>query len=351
MKHALKDMFLLRELILLDLHQDRDGKLSLSVSELIRSGNKIKVSKKHADLKNITHFAKQYSTGMPVAINLSGKGILQKEIDGNKLSAIEAFNIALPNSNSSEFYIQWAPNEVQTITMVRREAANLVFNELSRERHVVVSLSLNLEESMLKKQGIALLLGLEKVGVEQPILTWNLEQLLAKAKLKGIGLLSAMVMFTLLFVNFACYVSYSNKVAMLEQQHNVSQDKVGKYQMIEADVKERIGLITSIGWTGGHNLAWLTDRLMASKPLSIGMSEFVINPIKKRSSEEQPIAFENLKILIRGNSEEAVELNNWLHEIRAMDWVKDCELVSYNYNKESGKGEFMLALNIAGAEQ
>lgn len=351
MKHALKDMFHLGRLILLDLHQDREGKPSLSASELIRSGDKITVSKKNADLKNITHFAKQYSTGMPVAINLSGKGVLQKEIDGNKPSAIEAFYVALPNSKAEDFYIQWTSNKVQTITMVRREGANLILNELSDAGLVVVSMSLNLNESELKKTGIALLLGLERVDVEQEILTLNLEQLQAKAKLKGISTLAAALMFVTLLINFVCYFTYSDKVTRLEQQQNISLDKVDKYQTIEADVSEKIGLIKSTGWTGGYPLAWLTDRVMASKPASIGMSAFVINPIKKRSSEEQPIAFENLKVLIRGNSQEAVELNNWLHEIRAMNWVKDCELVSYNFNKESGKGEFMLALNIAGAER
>ena len=47
----------------------------------------------------------------------------------------------------------------------------------------------------------------------------------------------------------------------------------------------------------------------------------------------------------------SVELNGWLHQIRSMNWVKNCDLVSYNFNKESGKGEFMLALNIADAKQ
>jgi len=351
MKQALKDIFHLKELMLLDMHQDREGRLSLSVYLLSRAGDKIRVTANNTDLKNITHLAKQYAAGIPVALNLSGKGVLEKQISGNNLSATEAFNLALPNSKIEDFYIQLSSTKTPTVTMVRREAADLCLNELSGAGLVVVFLSLNLDESEWKKAGINVLLGLESEGVKQPKLTWNLEQLQAKAKLKGIGVLSAVIMLVTLLINFFCFVTYSEKVNRLERQHNVSKDKVGKYQMIEADVSERIDLIKTTGWTGGYPLAWLTDRVMASKPSTIGMSEFVINPLKSRSSEQSPISLENLKVLIRGNSYDASEVNSWLFQIRAMDWVKDCELVSYNFNRDSGKGEFTLALNIIGSER
>lgn len=335
---------------MLTIHHDREGKVMLSSCELVRSGDKITVSK-YSEFKNILHFSKQYESGMPVVLNLSGKGILEKEVSGNSLSAIEAFRLALPNSKAEEFYIQKLSGEILKIAMVRRETADSYLNELSGPGLVVVSLCLNLKESEFKKAGINLILGLENLGVDLSVLKDNLEQLQARTKLKGISILSAFSMFMALLVNFFCYSTYSDKVTTLEKEHNVTQDKVDRYQTIEADVSEKIQLIKTTGWAGGYPLAWLTDRVMASKPSSIEMSEFFINPFHERILDEKSKSQENLKILMRGSSNDAVELNGWLHQIRSMNWVKNCDLVSYNFNKESGKGEFMLALNIADAKQ
>jgi hypothetical protein len=350
MRNAIKDMLHFGKLIMLTIHQDRESKVMLSSCELVRSGDKIAVSK-YAEFKNTLHFSKQYESGTPVVLNLSGKGILEKEVSGNSVSAIEAFRLALPNSKAEEFYIQKLSGEILKIAMVRRETADSYLNELSGRGLVVVSLCLNLNESELKKAGINLILGLENLGVDVSVLTNNFEQLQAKAKLKGIGILSTICMFIALLVNFFCYSTYSDKVTALEKEQNVTQDKVDRYQTIEADVSEKTQLIKTTGWVGGYPLAWLTDRVMASKPTSIEMSEFVINPFHERVQEEKSKAYENLKILMRGSSNDAVELNGWLHQIRSMNWVKNCDLVSYNFNKESGKGEFMLALNIADAKQ
>jgi hypothetical protein len=351
MRNALKGMFHFGRLIMLTIHQDREGKVMLSSCELVRSGDKITVSK-YSEFKNILHFSKQYESGMAVILNLSGKGILEKEVSGNSLSAIDAFRLALPNSKAEDFYIQKLSGEESLkIVMVRRETADFYLNELSGPGLVVVSLCLNLKESEFKKAGINLILGLENLGVDLSVLKDNLEQLQARTKLKRISILSAFSMFMALLVNFFCYSTYSNKVTALEKKHNVTQDKVDRYQMIEADVSEKIQLIKTTGWAGGYPLAWLTDRVMASKPSSIEMSEFVINPINERILDEKSKSQENLKILVRGSSNDAVELNGWLHQIRSMNWVRNCDLVSYNFNKESGKGEFMLALNIADAKQ
>jgi len=350
MRSALKDMFHLGRLILLTIHQNRDAKAMLSSCELVRSGDKITVSK-YSEFKNILHFSKQYESGMPVVLNLTGKGILEKEVSRNSLSAIDAFRLALPNSKAEDFYFQKLSAETPKIAMVRRETADSYLNELSEVRLVVVSLCLTLEESEFKKAGINLILGLENTGVELPVLKGNLEQLQAKAKLKGIGILSAVSMFMALLVNFFCYSTYSDRVTELEMEHNVTQDKVDRYEMIESDVSEKIHLIKTTGWAGGYPLAWLTDRVMASKPSSIELSEFRINPFLKKNFDEKSVAYENLKIFIRGSGKDAVELNSWLQKIRSMNWVTNCELVSYNFNKESEKGEFVLALNIADAHR
>jgi hypothetical protein len=346
MKLALHNVSHLGKLLLLAINQDRDGKISLSSCELTRAGDKITVSKKNSELKNITHFAKQHQSGTPVVLTLSGKVVLQKEAVGTTSSALEAFNLTLPNSKADDFYLQWLSGESQRITMVRKEAADSIMNELSDLGFVVVSLSLNLDEAELKKAGVNLLLELEVVAVGQPMLVHNLEQIRAKEKLKGIGLITACLVFVTLVVNILLNATFSEKAIQLRQQQDLSLDKVGKYQMIESDVVEKISLIKTTGWTGGYPLAFLTDRVMASKPVTIGMSQFVINPLMTKDSDERGVAYENLKILINGNSNDAAELNNWLHKIRSMTWVRDCELVSYSYNKESGRGEFMLALNI-----
>jgi hypothetical protein len=350
MRTTLKDMFHLCRLVLLTIHQDRDGKFILSSCELFRSGDKITVSK-HSEFKNILHFSKQHKPGMPVVLNVSGKGILAKEVDENSLSATEAFKLVLPNSKAEDFYFQKLSGERLQIVMVRHEIANSYLYELSDAGLVVLSLCLNLDESEHKKAGINLLLGLENIEVELPVLRGNLEQLQAKVKLKGIGILTAVSILIALLVNSFCYVTYSAKVTELEKEHNFTKDKVDRYQTIESDVSEKIHFIKSTGWTGGYPLAWLTDRVMASKPSSIEMSELRINPFLEKSLDEKSVVYENLRIIMRGRSNDAVELNGWLQKIRSMTWVTNCELVSYTFNKESGKGEFLLALNIADAKQ
>ena len=351
-KQIFKDLFRLRRLIVLQIRLENDGLTTCHVYELNLSGEKLQVTDRKSGFKNIAHFSRLFRPG-PLMLCLSGRGVLSKQIDRQRLTDEQVFAHTLPNARPDDFYMQWVAREDLTaVSVVRKEVADPYIEELTRGGFEILALNLGPETAEQQENAIKLLLGAETVKAGYPGLQENYDQVVAKARFQGMLMLSGLVLLLVLLINFFFFSVYSDKTEKLMRQNNITGAQVKKYQEMEETLQQKAVLIKHAGWTGGYPCAWLTDRLMASKPFDIGISGFTINPLRlsQPSTTVPDEVYETGKIRINGNSGDASTLNNWLHKIRAMNWVKTCDIASYGLNRDISRGEFVIEISISDYE-
>lgn len=341
----------------------QEGVEAVQACTLQLSGDRLLIKDQHTGLKNITHFAKHVQPG-PVAICLTGKGVLTKTIQSVQVIDQQAIGQVLPNANAADFYFQLeSGNEHSVISLVRRSVADAVIKEFTDLGFQVVSLSLGMSNDI--KMGSAvkpelllayhcafgILLGQETATVAHAALEENKLQVFAKAKVMGIAAVFGSAVLVLLMVNFFLFSHYEREAGRLSLKRNRSGMQVKKFQQMESDIQQKTALVTNTGWTGGYPYAWLTDQLMAGRPAAVAISQLSINPLKVQKAVGSTAEIhETGKIRISGTCDKAATLNNWLFEIRSKDWVKDCGIQDYELNKESGKGQFTIDIQISDYE-
>jgi hypothetical protein len=341
----------------------QDGVEAVLACTLQVSGDRMAIKDQHAGLKNIAHFAKYYKPG-PLALCLTGKGILTKEIQPVAVTSQQLIGQVLPNANAADFYFQLDQKAGLTlVSIVRRSVADGLIKELTALGFPVVSLSLGTLADEDAVSGVKpelmsayysafqVLLKQEIVGVDHAVIKENRLHAFAKAKVIGIAVVFGCVMLVLLMVNFFMFNHYETEAGRLSLKRNRSGMQVKKFQQMESDILQKTSLVASAGWAGGYPYAWLTDQLMAGRPAAVAISGLSINPLKiQRATISAAEIYETKKIRISGTCDKAATLNNWLFEIRAKAWVKDCGIMTYELNKESGKGQFTIDIEISDYE-
>jgi len=349
MKSVIKDVFRLRHMLVLQLEWIGEEPGSFSAFELKLSGDHMQVLQEKAGLKGIYHFSKLYKA-RTVVLCLSGKGILSKRIAAAGISDQEVFSRAIPNAKPEDFYQQLrSTGESVELTVLRKERADPLIAELKESGFEVLALCLG-PEAAERNNLVRLMLDVEALKVGDPLLEEKLEQERAKAKFQGLAMVSAAVLLPLLLINFFLFMHYSDELASLQRQQQISGQQVRKFQGMEDEISAQTRFIQSAGWTGGYPYAWITDRLMASKPAEIRISGFWINPARAVAGNSTVVDYESGRLKLSGLSAEAAVLNNWLHALRAMNWLKRCDMVGYQLNKDSGAGEFTVEIELNAYE-
>ena len=347
----------------------QEGVVMVHACTLNISGDQLSVRDQQPGLKNTAHFGKHYQPS-PVALCLTGRGILVKSIPDVVRIDQQVIQNLLPNAKVEDFYFQLdhgddriAGNGQATLFMIRRSVADAVISQLSRLGFQVVSLSLNPPPSGTIPEGskpelsrayaaaFQVLLGQNYSEVESDALSENKAQLFARTKVMGIAAVSGCILMLMLLINFFLFSHYRTQSADLADRNNQSGQEVRKFREMETGIAQKTTLINEAGWTGGYPMAWLTDQLMATRPASVRISLLSINPMKTQSlpgAREE--LYESGRIKVTGTCDKAATLNNWLFEIRGKDWVKECSISAYEMNRETEKGQFTIDIYIEDYE-
>lgn len=371
LKAMIQDLMTLNTLTGVQVHTEKDGQKLIHACTLKLSKAQLRFEHQHKGLKSVLHFAKNFKPG-PIAIVLTGKGIITKKIDKVQGLDPQVLNQVLPNANADHFYLQHYSNEEYSfISAIRRSEADELMAAFREQGCMVLSLSLEafvLDNAMELKQGqlegellpayaaaFQVLLGGAEgtyVAVEQQQLRVNRAQAFAKAKLKGIGLLAGLVLMVLLLLNFAGYSYYSAQVKQLSAASNSSTAEIGKLRGQEKDILKKTALIKAAGWTGGLNYAYLCDALLACMPAKMSLQEFSINPADEELSRARhEMVYQNRQVKVKGACRDASMLNNWIFAIRAKDWVEGCKILNYAINPDDGSGSFAIAVQLKAHEE
>ena len=365
------------------------------------NANKLTIENKRIGLAS----PEQLPAGSVVALNLSGKGVLQKQIEKTDEITQHNFGSILPNAQIDDFYVQhFISGESSFVSVIRKSEADRWIGQLRTQGLVPVMLSLgpfpvvqvlpqlniydqdiifngyaiqrneqgewlsfrydasasspfplkvdseSLDEKLLIPYAAAfqvVLEGkLEPVKADVPSVDSAFINLTADKKLKARGALILGILFVLLLVNFMVFSWLNRDNARLTEQVSRSAQSTEDIRHTDEQVRQKESLLNLLGWEGTVNKSVLLDQVAAILPPEVSWTEAAVDPIDIAAGRAQKtIAFFNRRIRITGSSEKIIPVNEWIARVKTKPWVKSIRLDSYTFNNELNTGQFTVVID------
>lgn len=388
----------------ISVHILQNGEPHINACSIAVNNNQLSFDKKLTDIPNLDQLDKQLDSKSFIALNLSGKGILQKQIEKTERIDQSNFNKILPNAAIDDFYVQnFISGDNSFISIIRKTEADkwieqlktLGFNPLMLSlgpfpaQHVLPQLnaygqeiifnghiilldkelhwdayqyqesalapfplkieSENINEKLIIPYAAAFQLVLaskvELIRADVPSLEGAFATIISNKKfqVKGVAILS--VFFILLLINFIVFSWLNTANNQLAEQVSRSRQSTVDIQGVNDQIKQKETLLQNLGWDGGINKSALVDQLASLLPQELTWTEITINPIDISASRVQKsLSFSNRQIRVTGTSDKIIPVNEWIGRIKTKPWVKNIQLDSYAYNNQLNTGQFTVII-------
>jgi len=396
----LEKYYIINQAVGVNIHIMQNGVLQISACQVVVENNQLSFEKKVIDLVNIEELKKHFPAKSFVSLNLSGKGILQKQLERTEKINQHNFSKVLPNGNIDDFYIQNFISGGQSfVSVIRKTEAdkwishfkelgfiplqfsfgpfpvnniipqlNIYDNMLTFNGHciefdeksnwstynysetAVTTFSLKVDSEVIDEKLLVAyaaafqLISASKVELVKaaiPALDDEFSKLLDKKKFQVKSAMILCVLFTLLLINFVLFSWFNSSNAKLAEQVSRSTQSNVDIQTINDQLKQKEKLLRDLGWESGINKSALVDQLASILPEEVTWNEISVDPINVASSRiQKSLMFFDRQIRITGTSEKIIPVNEWIARVKTKPWVKNIQMDSYTYNSELNTGQF-----------
>ncbi|WP_184550916.1 hypothetical protein [Mucilaginibacter sp. FT3.2] len=383
----------------------KDGSYELSCCGVATDHKQLTIEKKVVGLEAIANLPERLNTKNPVALNLSGKEVLFRQISVSAQDQQEDISKLIPGINPEDFYVQrFTSGEVLFLALIRKAVADHWINILREQGFTVLMLSLGpfpvaqvlnqlnvyegevlfngnkisrdekdnwtgvtfdsaftapftlklgsevIDQKLLVSYAAAFQLvlaaKLELVSAAVDLLDTRFSEVTATRKLKVNAALALGVFFILLLVNFVVLSWLNAENLKLNDKVSLTASSTSDMQALTDRIKEKEDLLADLGWDGGANKARLIDQVAALMPGEITMKDIAVNPVDERNNRSgQELKFLGRRIRMAGSSEQVIAVNEWIARIKTLKWVKNAQLENYNYSTELNTGKFTIIVN------
>lgn len=387
----------------LEIYSHADGTRSYQLILLRKEKNKLQITLRKNWKGTLSTVKEFIPSSIPIVLSIAGKGILVKKLSDVPASDSEVLTRILPNAKPEEFYIQRLDYQKHSfIALLRREFLDSLLQELNALEYLITDVhcgalqvaalgtflkrettwilppyqfeylngelkdyqssvlneltegTVNIEgEQLLECEVSAFLAALNTftgsgiTGLKANVIETGKKEVKARHQFK-IALWSVLIFFlTALMINFILFTSWSERNNELKQQTSVNASILKELEELEKESNEKKNFLTTTGWLSGSKQSFFADRIAASLPSAINLSELSLNPLDEKLSrtEKKKVFLYNL-ILIKGNCARATALNDWLESLKLIPEVQSVKLISYNYSDQDRKGKFELEISI-----
>jgi Tfp pilus assembly protein PilN len=400
----LEQYYRINQVIGVNINHLPGGNTEVNACAITVDKNQLTFDKKITGLAGTGQLKKDF-TGKYVALNISGRGILQKQVELIDEINPNGFNKIFPNANMDDFYVQnFRSGTKSFVSIIRRDEADKWIRQIKELGYIPLMLSLGpfpvqnivtqlnsydnglvfdgntvtfnekqewlscqyaekdsspfpykvesetIEEKLLIAYASAFQLALaeniQPISASVAGLQTELETLLANKKLRvKVGII-LVIFFILLLVNFLVFSSLSTANNQLTEKVSQTAQSSINIQSVNDRIKQKEALLNTLGWDGGVNKSALIDQVASLLPEGVTLDEIAINPVDVAQSRIQKApAFASRQIHITGYSANIIPVNEWIARIKTKPWVKAIQLDNYTFNNELNTGQFTVIIN------
>ncbi len=339
----------------------------------------------------------------PVVLNFVGKGVINKKASYNskeELHSADFIHQHLPAVNADEFYFQVIPQENGScfIGLLRKEQADTLIAEILSDKYeiadvilgsgVVIAINKLIEGYNQISSGsskIELQNGyIENIvpvdeNIEKEIMLGELAvksncinafsaafsyvtlQSLyineggglvnhkikhsEKSRLKAIKYFFIGLALIISLVNFLVFSNYFSKSNKLQSELDIYQDKYQQINELLSSYEKKKGLIEQTGLLEGNSLAKYSDKIASTLPAEVVLTDFYLNPPTKIENVEDTLtAYQRNTILIKGNCNSSMIINEWVNVLKSQNFIKDVNLEKFLFSNEGNQPNFEIKI-------
>jgi hypothetical protein len=274
---------------------------------------------------------------------LSGHGIAVADVSFGPFIASSLFSIV--GTENDHFVLDDAVLHVQDGAIVEMvsgggSAGNFRFgeDEVSASTVVAYAAALNFFTHVCQ---------LDKVGQWNDIIHARRKHWENDVIFKNASVAVAVFFFAVLFLNAAFYFQLFTQNQALSDDHGVNIKVVKELSALKTEVERNQTVITTAGWMRKVPVWFYADRLAATIPEGIRLTELDIYPLdEKVEREKHRKVFEYTKISVSGICAKPVILNEWLRAVRKIQWVGKIADQTYNYKEREKNGYFNFSIIV-----
>lgn len=333
---------------------------------------------------------------LPIIITIEGKGVLNKFVE-LPLEKIRVRNI-IPNLKEDDFYINYTPNLIGTwVSLVRKDSLDKILNQHKIPFENIIDLHIGpsciqwlsgISSELPSKLGDSLLkysentlVDIEKRNHDEPI-TSKLLGLTTISYKNHLPLVSALVSLANLnklhkgeiwnkntqnqkdkkafystvkvSLGLLLLVFMGNLVAnqMLERSYNENIAKSQTFEslnneakLLKEEVKSKEAFVKDLGLGINPQFGFFVDEIGQTVPKKIQLNQININPLSKSIRNNKLIEFGNGTIILGGFCQTPQTCNEWVSELRELNWANKIELKEFKFNKDN-IGEFQIIITF-----
>ena len=401
-KHYLR----LSTVIGISVQVNSDNSTTIQACKIRTSKNSLDFERKVFDINSFEELSKIFPSKDFLSVNIYGKGILQKQIEKIEEITQANFETILPNAVFEDFYFQnFISGNFSYISVIRKKEAekylsalrnlgfspimlsigpfpvqtvlpqlNVYSERLVFDGHIIQRnkenewLSYNydltektlfplkmeneaIDEKLLISYAVAFQAVFasysDSIEAHVPYIEAQLKNVISKKRTQLIAIISLILFFLILLVNFFVFSSLQSSNKMMSGQLGDISDENSDTKNIEKIIETKENNLKILGWDDDLNKAYFIEQLAKNLPEDVSWSSIEINPIDlDQSRNTRNIKLLDRTISISGFSEKIVPVNLWILTIKDKNWVKSVQLHDYVIDQEINKGRFTLLINF-----
>ncbi|WKN45344.1 hypothetical protein [Tunicatimonas pelagia] len=148
-----------------------------------------------------------------------------------------------------------------------------------------------------------------------------------------------------LLINSVVYFRAFQQNELLVGESVAHQSVLQKLTTLQQEVAEKEAFLTTLNWENSRSKASLADRLAATVPNDIVLTQLHVSPLdENRYRKDKRKVFDSSQLRITGHCHDMVVLNRWLSELEQQPWVAKLQNQQYTADASREAGEFMFTL-------
>lgn len=376
-----------------------DGKYSCCYALLQKKANTLALSKHKTTEGNLKTILESLPKNHPIALSLTGKGIVNKAIPVPENStADEGFATAFPAIEKKDFFIQvfkeagfaWVSvlrkTQLEPLLETLKQAGLNIFT-LSLGPAVALQLrgQLEIRQQALTFAGHCIQLNQDKMFTgyryqetevkqkikiggqqlpEEIVIAYaaafqfmlhdrleliqadvtetitNFNTFVENAKLKKRGGIVLLALFASLLLSFILFSYYNGENARLMEKVGHLSSSADQLDQQQDNIAANLALLKQLNWNGGYNYGFLLNEIGKTRPRQLWLTEIAMNDYKtdQEKNERKP------SIKISGETDNLTAVNNWIFILKEKEWVKTVKLNKYQEDPQSGIYVFNLLI-------
>ena len=384
-----------------ELRLGENNLMQVEYVQLEKKGGKIEVKERISNIADLNEL-KQLSPEIPLAVVLTGKGILHKIADKHPEDKTDALSQLMPGADTANLLWQvFKSGDKYIVSIVRKnivqdllmQMGNLGLNiidfqlgfqpitcvlpmldripetlfagnyVLESEQDVIIKYKSTTEndtasyaisgytikrsELLAFSVGIQYLLGIKHSLFNDTEVKEVKNNYLQEWLFKRVGVGMLGFSFIGLLINFFLFSDYNEKNQVLSTRLAYHKNQFQTLDSLKKAYETRQGFLNQHNLLKSSKVSFYADELGQIQPDAVQLQELNISPLagKDKYEQEKNLNFDAKIIRIKGASHGSAALNEYIRKCEQLNWVNKVLVLPYS-EKEGGISEFELEIAV-----